>query len=226
MENESNYLKELSKSDFQIVNDEPDIMGWEVKSESGVYLGKVVELLFETQTNAVRYLVIDLTDNGMHLADKKVMIPIGIANLHANADEVTLPNIHIDQFNALPFYNLAEVTSATEVEIRNIIGSPAALRIEEAISEFDQNEFYSHHHFDKNKFYQRGRSNENLASQKISGTASMSDRTEEETTIHELIDRSVENDLHAADANTGNQTHHNEAQKIANWKDNEHNNNI
>lgn len=192
MEQESNYkaLQELSKSEFQIVGGEPNIIGWEVKSEHGAYIGKIKELLFEPETLAVRYMIIDLTDNGMHLDEKWVIIPIGLAHLHINHDEVVLPNIHLEQFNALPNYKLVQVGPEIEMQIRSIIGSPAALRIEETISEFDQNEFYNHHHFDRKDFDQHGRSSENLTNQEISGTASMSDRIAEEERIHSLISES------------------------------------
>ncbi|MEQ7802022.1 PRC-barrel domain-containing protein [Pedobacter sp. ASV1-7] len=155
-QNEYRYLQELSNSDFQIVEEEPDIIGWEVKDENGIYIGEVDELLFDPQTRAVRYLIIDLEDNGMNMRAKKVMIPLGIAYLHLKYDEVVLPGLHIDQYNALPDYDKDKISPKLEVLIRNIIGSPAALRMEDTITEFDQNEFYAHHHFDKGRFYQRG----------------------------------------------------------------------
>ena len=150
------YLQELSNSDFQIVDGEPNITGWEVKNEAGTYIGEVEELLFDPQSRAVRYIVIDLEDNLMNLENKKVMIPLGIAHLHTSDDEVVLPSLHIDQFNALPHYDKANIGPEMEVQIRNIIGSPAALRIEDTITEFDQDTFYTHHHFDKGRFYKRG----------------------------------------------------------------------
>lgn len=150
------YLQELSNSGFQIVEEEPDIIGWEVKDENGVYIGEVDELLFDPQTLAVRYLIIDLEDNGMNLDEKMVMIPLGIAHLHTKNDEVVLPGLHVEQYNALPDYNKDEIGPALEVQIRSIIGSPAALRMEDAITNFDQNSFYAHHHFDKGRFYLRG----------------------------------------------------------------------
>jgi len=155
-QNTYRYLQELSGSDFQIVDEEPNIIGWEVKNESGTYIGEVEELLFDPQTRAVRYLVVDLDDNGMNLEHKKVMIPLGIAHLHTSDDEVVLPGLHLDQFNALPAYDKDQIGPELEVQIRSIIGSPAALRIEETITEFDQNHFYNHHHFDKGRFYSRG----------------------------------------------------------------------
>lgn len=153
------YLQELTGSDFQIVDGEPDIIGWEVKNESGTYIGEVEELLFDPETKAVRYMVIDLSDNGMNIDEKQVMIPLGIAHLHADDDEVVLPGLHIDQYNALPEYDLDEIGPEVEVQIRAVIGSPAALRMEDMITEFDQNSFYDHHHFDRGQFYTRGGTN-------------------------------------------------------------------
>ncbi len=92
----------------------------------------------------------------MGMDDKKVMIPIGIAHLHTNDDEVVLPNIHIDQYRALPNYEAEKIGPDTEVRTRQIIGSPAALRIEEETAQFDQDQFYSHQHFNKKDFYHRG----------------------------------------------------------------------
>lgn len=149
------YLQPLSDSDYQIVDGEPNIMGWDVKNETNHYLGKVDDLLFDPESNAVRYIVVDLTENGMNLGNKKVMIPIGIASLHQNDDDVVLPNVHLAQFTALPAYEHGNIGAETEMRIRNVIGSPAALRMEDTVNEFNQNEFYSHEHFDKNRFYHR-----------------------------------------------------------------------
>ncbi|MFI5453404.1 PRC-barrel domain-containing protein [Pedobacter sp. UC225_61] len=196
------YLKELSNSDFQIVDGEPNIIGWKVKSETGTYIGEVEELLFDPQTRAVRYLVIDLNDNDLSIDDKRVMIPIGIAHLHTSDDEVVLPNIHLDQYNALPAYEFDKISPETEVYIRTIIGSPAALRIEEKMVDFDQQQFYAHQHFDTSSFYQRGGNPE---------------RSTEQRSIHEMIERSKANNLHAADEHTGENTHHNEQHQIKPW---------
>lgn len=198
------YLKSLSDSDYQVVDGEPNIIGWEVKNEAGAFVGEIHDLLFDPETNAVRYLIIDLENNGMSLGNKKVMVPIGVAHLHTSDDEVVLPNIHIDQFGALPAYDENATTAATEVEIREVIGSPAALRIEEKIAELDQQQFYEHHHFNKNNFYRRGGT----------GQTYSGDRTTEKIEIHELIENSKAHDLHAATDQTGIGTHHNEGKRI------------
>jgi len=83
IENKYDHLVELGGSDYEIVDGEPNIKGWTVKSEAGKKIGTVDELLFEPQTRKVRYLVVDLDDNKMGVnEDKKVLIPIGIASLY------------------------------------------------------------------------------------------------------------------------------------------------
>jgi hypothetical protein len=219
MEQEANTyrnLQELKGSGYQIVAGEPNVIDWKVNSEAGAYLGEVKDLLFDPQTNAVRYLIIDLTNNGMNLNGKKVMIPMGIANLHVSEAEVILPNIHIDQFNQLPAYGKSEIGPAIEVQIREIIASPAALRLEEIITEFDQDQFYAHQHFAKDRFEQAKNLNENP---KIGNAPLMPNRVEEQKTIHGMVQNSLQHDLHAANQQTGVNTHHNEHQNFKDQQD-------
>ncbi|RZK78358.1 MAG: PRC-barrel domain containing protein [Pedobacter sp.] len=168
MENQEQYLEELSRSGYQIKGDAPDITGWAVKDESGMHIGSVTELLFDPRTSAVRYLIVDMYQNDMNVESKKVMIPLGIAHLHKSQDEVVLPGLHLDQYNLLPEYNVEKLGPDLEMLIRDVIGSPAALRLEDAMIEFDRNRFYDHHHFYKNQFFDRG---------------------EERKTIHELVEK-------------------------------------
>lgn len=154
-ENTSHTLQELANSDYALTSGEADISGWLVQNEAGTVIGTVRDLLFDPANNAVRYIIIDLNDLGVGLEQKPVMIPIGLAHLHESESYVILPNIHIDQLKALPYYVSGEVDHHTEDTIRRIIGSPAALRLEESIVELDRSEFYNHHHFDKAQFYRR-----------------------------------------------------------------------
>jgi hypothetical protein len=149
------HLYPLKESNYEIIDGEPDIIEWKVYNEADAFIGTVKDLLFDNQSNAVRYLVIDLSGNGMPLDQKRVMIPIGIAHLHTKQDQVVLPNLHFDQLAALPNYEEGAIGPETETAIRRVIGSPAALRIEETIIEFDQQQFYNHQHFNRDYFYRR-----------------------------------------------------------------------
>lgn len=155
--NSNNYqpLYSLKKTNYEIIDGEPDITGWDVVNETGSPIGKIKDLLFDAQSKAVRYLIIHLTDSLIPSTDKTVMIPIGIAHLHNKDGLVVLPNLHLDQYKALPAYQETEIGPQIEQQIREVIGSPAALRLEETMIAFDQQEFYRHHHFDKGKFYNR-----------------------------------------------------------------------
>src|SRR2546423_401422 len=119
-------LEELQSSGFEVVDGQPDIIGWDVKAHSGRKLGEVKDLLFEPQSHKVRYLVIDMDDNQLNLEeDRCVLIPIGIAELYTKTDHkrirdvdpafeaydpaedgnvVFLPNVTAAQINALPLY--------------------------------------------------------------------------------------------------------------------------
>jgi hypothetical protein len=84
----NNHLQELSDSDYEIVDGEPDITGWEVINEQGEKIGDVDNLLFDPESRKVRYLIVDLDDNELDLdTDKKVLIPIGVADLQQDDDD-------------------------------------------------------------------------------------------------------------------------------------------
>ncbi|RYD70063.1 MAG: hypothetical protein EOP55_22925 [Sphingobacteriales bacterium] len=143
----SNLLA-LSTTDYTLANGGTDITGWPVENESGVSIGKVIDMLFDPIQNTIRYLIIDL-DIELLGEEKMVLIPIGIAELSENSTAVILPDIHLAQFEAMPRYISGEVSEEMEDKIRVIIGSPAALRMEEEIVELDRENFYKHHHFDR-----------------------------------------------------------------------------
>jgi len=156
-------LEELSKSNYQLTDGEADITGWPVKNEAGNAVGKVRDLLFDPEQHAIRYVIVALVDMGEDLQEKAVLIPIGLVNLSEDKKEVILPGIHHEQFRAMPTYIIGEVTPQIENQIRYIIGSPAALRMEDEIVEIDRANFYRHHHFDRNKFPDQNHQNEGTA---------------------------------------------------------------
>lgn len=88
----NNRLVELTGSDYEIVDGEPDIRGWEVKDPQGKRIGDVDEVLFDEVSQRVRYIVIEVDyDNYSAGLQKQILIPIGIAEFSKersdNADE-------------------------------------------------------------------------------------------------------------------------------------------
>src|SRR5215217_5094991 len=74
-------LQELGGSDYEIVDGEPDIRGWDVKDASGQRIGEVDDLIFDTQALKVRYMKVDLEGKVLDTEPRDVLIPIGLAQL-------------------------------------------------------------------------------------------------------------------------------------------------
>lgn len=152
----SNQLKEISESDFEIADGEPNIKGWKVKDVSGKKIGEVYDLIFNQETYKVLYLIVDLEDNEFGLdEDKKVLVPIGLAELHEKDDEVILPAVTAAQLGALPAYEKGNITGQTESAIRTVFagGAAAGIAATDLTADTHRKEFYQHDNFNDNKFY-------------------------------------------------------------------------
>ncbi len=75
-------LVELGGSDYEIVDGQPDIRGWDVKNKAGLKIGEVEELLFDPHTNKVRYIIININNSDINPVATKILIPIGTATLY------------------------------------------------------------------------------------------------------------------------------------------------
>ena len=87
---------------------DPDIRGWKVKSKDGNTIGKVKDLIVDTEILKVRYIDLDLKKefyketeaNDMHL-----LVPIGAARLHKEDDHVYIERIStVDDLGSYPTY--------------------------------------------------------------------------------------------------------------------------
>ena len=144
-------LQKLSGSDYEIVDGQPDIRGWDVRDAAGKQIGEVEELIFDYQSQKVRYLVVDLEDNDYDLDDREVLIPIGIAELHENDDDVILPTVTVDQLRALPDYDEDRFDTDHETNIRNVFGGLGATTTASDVRRDD--DFYKHDHFNDANLY-------------------------------------------------------------------------
>jgi sporulation protein YlmC with PRC-barrel domain len=150
-------LQELDRSDFEIVNGEPDIRGWDVKNNAGQKIGEVEDLIVDAQQKKVRYMVVDLDDNELNLDHRKVLLPIGLAELHDKDDDVILPNVQAEHFRSLPDYDKNNLTPDVERRVcaalgRNNITSTANASLTGSTEEH-QEEFYRHDYFNDDNLY-------------------------------------------------------------------------
>lgn len=164
-------LQELDSSDFEIVKGEPDIRGWDVKNGAGLKIGEVEELIVDAQKKKVRYMVVDLDDKELKIRHRKVLIPIGLAELHEKDDDVLLPAVTVDHLNSLPVYEKEGLDEETERRICNTLGrntTAVAQRIMNATekdsqtttaqqptakTEEHEDDFYQHEYFHDDNLY-------------------------------------------------------------------------
>jgi sporulation protein YlmC with PRC-barrel domain len=145
-------LQELDRSDFEIVKGEHDIRGWDVKNFSGQKIGEVEELIVDAQQKKVRYMIVDMDDNELKLDHRKVLIPIGLAELHEKEDDVILPNVQAEQFRSLPEYDKNNLNPEVERRICAAFGrSNETTGVTNA--EEHHPEFYKHDYFNDDNLY-------------------------------------------------------------------------
>jgi hypothetical protein len=163
-------LQELKRSDFDIVDGEPDIRGWDVKLAEGQKIGEVEELIVDAQKKKVRYMLVELDDDELDLdEDREVLIPIGLAQLHRADDDVILPNVRLEQLLSLPEYDEDRVDDAVERQICSALGrsSESMAGIADSTNKTDdtstgattgitgthQDNFYNHDYFNDDNLY-------------------------------------------------------------------------
>jgi uncharacterized protein (TIGR02271 family) len=164
-------LQELSGSGYEIVEGQPNIKGWTVKDAGGQKIGKVDELIFDKQSQKVRYLVVDLKGKLFDMTDHDVLVPIGLAELDEKDDDVILPSITSEELRLLPVYEEGTIDSDVENRIRNVlwgIGSSGMRGTTASASPTTRNdaydeEFYNHEHFNDENIYRNRRKAEKEA---------------------------------------------------------------
>jgi sporulation protein YlmC with PRC-barrel domain len=147
-------LEELGSSNFEIVDGQPNIIGWDVKDTGGKYLGEIKELIFDKESRKVRYLVVDLTEKNAESIGTNVLLPIGLATLHENEDDVVLGELTAKRLSLLPEYEKGKITPLLEARIRDTFTGLAAAAAAGADTYQSRPEgFYEHEYYNDQKFY-------------------------------------------------------------------------
>jgi sporulation protein YlmC with PRC-barrel domain len=91
-------LKKLGETDdYGVADDSHDIRGWSVVDDNGIELGKVADLLFDSNTEQVRYVIVDTL--GRH-----VLIPLGSLGFEHEPRRVVALGYALDRLSTLePF---------------------------------------------------------------------------------------------------------------------------
>ena len=158
--NRTNYLEELSGSNFEIADHQPDINGWEILDSQGSEIGEVEDLIFDSQARKVRYIVaeieFDLAD-GERTDSRTVLIPIGMVDLDDDEETVVLKQGVAQQLLSLPAYESGKAISPVEeLAIRYaFLGEASLPDASSVVYENHPDDFYTHGHFDDSRFIRR-----------------------------------------------------------------------
>ena len=101
-------LRKLSETDhYDVASDSHDIRGWSVVGEDGHELGKVDDLLFDTHTEQVRYVIVAT-------ADRHVLLPLGVLGFEAEPKRVVARGYAQDRLDSLAPYLAGMMTTEAE----------------------------------------------------------------------------------------------------------------
>lgn len=143
-----NHLEELNHSDYKIAEDQPNIDNWKIVDKSDKRVGKVHDMLFDKERMKVRYIITNLKDGEIMNEDRKVLIPIGQAQLNTNKERVVVPNITKDHLTALPKYDKAD--NLTQEDETLIVNTFTGIK---GTTEYKKETFYDKDSFNEDKFY-------------------------------------------------------------------------
>jgi len=131
-----------------MADDNPDVRGWTVRGNDGQALGTVHELIVEPDTLKVRYLDVELDARfGINNYENHILLPIGVAALDADGDNVFVPVLTAESVLNYPPYTEIQITRDHEKAMLRALG------LESAVAD---GEFYERDTYDAGAFY-RGR---------------------------------------------------------------------
>lgn len=140
-------LKEI-EDEYEVADKHLDVRGWKVLGNKGENIGRINELIVDTQAMKVRYLDVDV-DNS--LTDQKenrhVLIPIGVATIDQKDDKVLIPNLDRSMVMKCPSYSGETVTRDYEHTLLTTLSPDYNVR------SGSRDDFYNQESFNDNKFY-------------------------------------------------------------------------
>lgn len=138
--------------DYTVASDDPDVRGWKVKGSRGETIGKIDELIVDTEAMKVRYLDIDLDSNFLDGENERhLLIPIGAAKVDDDDNNVIIPTLDAALVNKIPAYNGEPVTRDYEETLITTLSPEYNTALHQ------RENFYENKHFDDSKFYRSQR---------------------------------------------------------------------
>jgi uncharacterized protein (TIGR02271 family) len=161
--NNSTGLARLDEmDDFKVADGDLDPRGWDVVASDNRRIGEIKHLIADPAARRVRYLEIELDREVREGSDKerRVLVPIGEAQLHDDDDQVVLRSLAYADAGSLPTYTHGTpITRDYESTLRSRFGAGgatavagAAVAASKATPTETDDDFYAHEAFDEDRF--------------------------------------------------------------------------
>lgn len=138
-------LRDLT--DFEVADGNPDVRGWAVRGGDGRALGVVHELIVEPEALKVRYLDMELDGRFKRSKhENHILLPIGVASLDAEDDNVFVPALNAESVLNYPPYSEIQITRDYEEAMLRALGIGPTV---------GSDQFYERDSYDADAFYRR-----------------------------------------------------------------------
>lgn len=199
LQTENNYkhtrLAELSTKHISEIDVEYDLRNFIVLNVAEEETGKVVELLFDVQSNKIRYLVIELQGENEQRNGRKILAPIGTVELAEKDNHIYIPSLNDHLIDVLPDYEPGQVNPGVENMVRLAYAGEDLLAEGGGLTGHpiqNDDDFYNHLHFDLNKLFGKKKKPVEYL-QTLCGV--FDDSLEAENTINDLIKEGFSQDV-------------------------------
>jgi hypothetical protein len=128
------HTKDLK--DFKFPDDRPDPRGWDALIADGTKVGKIEDLLVDSDTGTLRYLELAVADDIVKAGGRDfVLVPVGEARLDDDRDNVIV-NLTLDDLRNVPVYDRQELSRDYERKLHGFLDErPRAVRATERATE-------------------------------------------------------------------------------------------
>jgi len=152
------HTRDLEK--FELSKDQPDPRGWDVRSADGIKLGKVEDLLFDTNERRVRYVEVALDkDVAKGSGRDYALVPIGQARLDDNKDNVIV-DLSSTELAGAPRYDRTNLSRDYETSLRSWTRErkhDAKDATRSNVTTDRDADFYASPEYDDQRFFARGK---------------------------------------------------------------------
>jgi hypothetical protein len=141
-------LRDLTE--FEVADGSPDVRGWSVRGADGQKFGVVAELIVEEEALKVRYLDIELLSNlRANKNERHILLPIGVAALDEEGDNVFVPALTLETVLEYPPYSEIQISRDYEEAMLRALRLP--------LPAAGSGSFYNQPSYDEQHFYQNRR---------------------------------------------------------------------